>query len=171
MEMQTLDFLDNQAQTMLGFMDSVTQAATNAGSIIQTLSTDIQTLSGNLNTLVTYLNNNDIASASALVTSMQAVITNDQTVLVDSGTQLSIINPVIESAVTLVNGLIPMITDAKREIIGDGTVQINYRCDACSIRCPKPRRFELSADMKKICELDGSKVANFVEIDRGTYQG
>lgn len=167
MEMQTLDYLYTEAQTMLGYMDSVTAAATNAGIIIQTLSTDTQTLSGNLNQLVTFLNNNDVASASALIPSMQTLVTNDQTVLAGSTSQLTEINTVITDAVSLVNGLIPMITDAQRAIIGDGNTYHNYTCTACSIGCTKSRKFLLSDAMKKECEFDGSNIANFQEISSG----
>ena len=171
MEMQTLDYLSQKAQDMLTFLSYINGIFNNSVETLANLSTDSIDISTKLDQVTTYLQNSDITNASTLVDSIKEIVSNDKVIIDVTANGAAPVSDHIVAATAIVNELIPMITAAKVAIIGDGTIQINYKCSACSILCTKPLRFEISDAEKHHCQLDESNVANFVEISRGAYQG
>lgn len=74
----------------------------------------------------------------------------------------------LDEAETLVNGLIPMITEEIQKVAGDGQTWYNYECSGCSLGCKKEMKFRpVNEKTLKECELDRKNVANFEEVSVG----
>jgi len=74
----------------------------------------------------------------------------------------------LTNATALINSLMLLITEEIQKIAGDGNTWYIYSCSGCSLNCKKEMKF-IPPDKKAltVCELDGKKVANFVQVSIG----
>jgi hypothetical protein len=169
MEMQQLDDFSLKARHMLDFLSFIAGVDTTSVDTLNTFNTDITTISGNMDQILADIQASAFDDATSIINSVKSLIASDIELIATTLEGVTPVNDQIVAATAIVNELIPMIQAAKVAIIGDGTVEINYKCSACSIGCKQPLRFEISDTEKHRCRQDGSNVANFVEINRTTY--
>ena len=66
-----------------------------------------------------------------------------------------------EEVITIVQALIPLITEEKRKVAGDGKTWYNYVCSECSLKCKGQYKFIPNSAILTICRLDGKNTAKF----------
>ena len=66
-----------------------------------------------------------------------------------------------EEVITIVQALIPLITEEKRKVAGDGKTWYNYVCTECSLKCRGQYKFIPNPAVLLVCRLDGKNTAKF----------
>jgi len=66
-----------------------------------------------------------------------------------------------EEVITIVQALIPLITEEKRKVAGDGKTWYHYVCSECSLKCKGQYKFIPNSAILTICRLDGKNTAKF----------
>lgn len=178
MGIEQLDFLYQQAQIMLGLLSSLDTGLTAINTESEAVTGKLVIISGNLTEIDTNLNSisaaittQDYETASSIISASKTLV---ESAKAEAGYVQSIPATVTSSrealtnATALINSLIPLITEEIQKIAGDGNTRYIYSCSGCSLNCKKEMKF-IPPDKKAltVCELDGKKVANFVQVSIG----
>jgi hypothetical protein len=70
-----------------------------------------------------------------------------------------------EEVAELIKKFKPFIKEEKKRAAGKGDTSYLYRCKGCSLGCESSYKFEPKEKYLKICVLDGSEEANYVQYD------
>ena len=68
-------------------------------------------------------------------------------------------------ALNTMQALIPWIQGEKKKIVGEGNTLYSYACTGCSLGCKSQYKFVPATENLTFCPEDGSKGANFVQIE------
>lgn len=176
MGIEQFDYLYQQSQIILGLFSSLGTGLTAINTESEAIAGKLATITANLSEIDTNLTSISTAITAQEYETANTLINSTKTLAGSAATEAGYVQSIpttvttsqeaLASALTIINSLIPLITDEISRIAGDGNTHYIYRCSACSLACKKDMKF-VPADEKVLstCELDGKKTASFVQTE------